>query len=294
MARVTTTRKPRKAVSKPKYALPTGPKEPDPDFANYVTCIYGTQGVGKSTFMANYDNVLMMSFERVSRSLRCADFNHENGGVTSWGVYLEAMKLLKEEGGFQVVAIDTIEAAYQKCMDYVCKQNGIEHPQDAPYGKGWNAVRTEFVRGISLVADMGLGLVFSSHAKEAEISTFSGSTYHRVRPSMPGACYDVVQGITDFVLFADYALTKDRKPIRVIFTTGDEMIDAKHPECSVAMPRILPLDIKKGPSIVAKAFTEGAEGLDILDIRTSTRSKSSTGEVLSKMKAQAVKKGVKR
>jgi len=202
--------------------------------------VYGRAGVGKSTLLSSFPETMMLSTERISRGLTCFDFNWEAGGVTSWAVFKKALDLLErdgERGGFRTVAVDTIDAAYNHCLTWVCQQKGITHPSDLEYGKGWNLLRTEFRETLLRVPRMGLGLTMTSHCKESTITSPSGSKVSRIEPSCSGQAYDIIKSISDVTIYIDWMKNlATGKNIRVMITDGDEVLDAKN---NCGLPRYL-------------------------------------------------------
>ena len=194
-------------IGAPKYTpgsikLPDKPKKAVADFYRYASLIYGRPGVGKTPFLASFPGTVLFSCERVSKGIECFDLNAENGGVYRWEIFREGVKLLQQTDRFQTVAIDTIDAAYQHCLDYVCRKRGIEHPQDEAYGKAWSAVRDEFEAQLDAIWKTGRGIVFSSHAHEVEITSHSGEKYTRSQPTMSGQAYKFIKAKTDFGSYA--------------------------------------------------------------------------------------------
>jgi len=231
---------------------------------------------------------VFFSCERVCRALAVPDFNRENGGVVDWGVFRRGVELLEDSRRYRIVAIDTIAAAYRMCMDWVCRSMSIDHPQDAPYGKGWDAVKTEFETQITRLLQSGRGLVLSAHAKEMEITSFSGQKYTRIQPDVPGAAYQIIKAKTDFVFYAEYVKDSGGKTRRVLITEGDEIIDAKRAQ---DLPLFLPMPREGGYDLVSKALVDQSLGIPIQEVRPANTSSKGTTTFLGKQQASQIKKG---
>lgn len=265
-------------------SLPTEAKKADPNFFNYVTLVYGRPGIGKSTLMASFPDAMLFSCERVSAGIECFDFNSDNGGVHSWEVFREGVKLLLHSDRFKTICIDTVQAAYTMCSDYVCRSHGISHPGDERYGKGWSAVRDEFCGQLDAIAATGRGIVFASHAKEVEITSHSGDKYTKIQPSISGQAFEYIKQKTDFVFYAEYVKDMEGHQRRVLFTTGDEVIDAKH---AGTMPRYLPFEKEGGANIIQRCFAGEDLGIAPELIRPDKQTSASGTDSLRKDRANA-------
>ena len=286
----------RKPTGSLELALPTEMKEVNDNFFDYITLIYGRPGIGKTTFAASYPNAVLFSCERVSPGIKCYDFNTENKGpgVNTWEVFREGVKLLKKSNQFETVVIDTVASAYAHCLEWKCDDLGIPYPKDNDYGKSWGAVKEEFENQLNQIRKTGRKLVFTAHANEREIETHSGEKYTRIEPLMSSGAQKICKAITDFVFYADFVKI-DGKSKRVLFTTGDEIIDAKHAELeSETFPRYLPLKAKNGAQVVLEAFLGKDVGIDPDLIkpekRTSDVAAESIANEATKKKLARIKK----
>lgn len=251
-------------------SLPTAMREASDNPLEYTYLIYGRPGVGKTTWCASFPDCLLLSCERVSKGLENVyDFNWEHGGVTDWNVFKEAVALLekKKKHSFQVAAIDTGDALYNHCTEWVCRENSVQHPEEMPYGKGWALIRKEFQTQLQRLSAC-VGIVITSHARESTIRMTSGGEFTRIQPTLPGQAMSVIKALTDFMLYAEFARSTSGKNIRVLFTSGDELIEAKSP---VDCPEVILLPRKDGFTAIQKIFTgEHTKSLKILSSRTAS------------------------
>jgi len=277
----------KKAVIRPTYSLPTAPKETCHNFLELAGLIYGRPGIGKTSFLASFPETLMLSCERVSKGISCFDFNAENGGVHKWEVFLAAIKLLEDTPGtFKTVGIDTIDALYNLCFAYVCKKFGIAHPQDEAYGKAWDAIKQEFAGALDRLWATGRGVIFTSHAKESEVKSHSGETYSRITPTMSNQAFGYIKAKTDYVFYAEYFRDTNGEPVRVLITSGDDLVEAK---CPGGIPRFLPLDKKRGVDVVIEAFTgDDSNALDINNLRAAKQSTKAGTQFIGKIRSEAI------
>jgi hypothetical protein len=274
------------ATKSSEYALPEKPKKACSDFFLYASLLYGRPGIGKTSFLSSFPDALLLSCERVSKGIECFDFNAENGGVTSWTVFLAAIDLLeKTPGRFKTVGIDTIDALYSHCLDYTCKKNGMSHPSDEGYGKGWEMVRKNFTAALDRLWATKRGIVFTSHAKEVEVKSHSGETYTRIQPTMSGQAYGFIKAKTDFVFYAEYYRDAEGNPLRILITSGDDVVDAKS---AGNLPRFLPFEKGKAVETVLAAFDGEDVGLNPNDLRAGKQTSKSGGNLIVKARNEAL------
>lgn len=274
-----------------KLSLPTEPKKSCMDFFRYASLIYGRPGIGKTTWAASFPESLLLSCERVSKGIECFDFNAENGGVKNWDVFRQAVDLLEASPTqFATVIIDTIDAAYLHCLTWVCAKMGIAHPQDEGYGKGWDAVRKEFTETMDRLWATGRGIVFISHAKEIQITSHSGEEFSRIQPTMSGQAYSFIKAKTDFVLYCEYYRDAEGNPMRVLITSGDDIVDAKS---AGDLPRFLPFTKGDGVQIIVDAFAGKDVGINAADLRAGKQTSQGGSNLVTKARTEAAKKSRK-
>ncbi len=268
------------------YQLPEDAMEPCSSFFKYMILLYGRPGIGKTTWAASFPGALILPCERVSKGIKAFVFNWENGGVTTWEVLRSAVDLLEmNPKKFQTIVIDTIDAAYAHCMDYVCRKEGIDYPRDDDRGKTWKKIMIEFSEVMDRIQDTGAGIVFISHAKESTIQSHTGEKYSRIQPTMSGSAYNYVKAKTDFMLYAEYYRDKDGEPMRILITSGDDVVDAKS---AGDLPRFLPFTKEHGVDIIVAAFNGEDVGLLPDNLRAGKETSKGGMNLLAKARVDAV------
>jgi hypothetical protein len=220
---------------------------------SYSILLYGQEKAGKSTFASQADNVIFLATEPGLNALSVFKVD-----VQSWEEMLKACAELAEgKHEFKTIVIDTIDNAYDFCLDHVCKGMGIKHPSDAEYGKGWSAVNNEFKRVLTRLASLPYGLMLISHSQVQEIKIRTGS-YDRITPTLGKGPKRTVIGLVDMVLMVEVDAVKgdagEFSYRRIIHTKPTPNYDAG--DRTGRLPDTLPLDYKA----FMKAFTAATKG----------------------------------
>lgn len=166
--------------------------------------IYADSYVGKSTFVDQIDNLLFANTDGnieniTSPVVRIKDELEKNGRMTNkvfaWQKFLELVdELEKKENDFKVIALDLIEDLYEHCRLYMYDKLGIEHEQDAGFGKGWDMVRTEFLSTIKRLKNLGYRIIYISKELKTEINLKNGAKITSYGPNVADKVANVLAG----------------------------------------------------------------------------------------------------
>ena len=199
--------------------LPTEKTKPLDQIEEYLTFLYGIQKVGKSTFGSMMDDPLFIATEPGLNALSVfAAFPR------TWKELLEICGELDKSDKFKTVVVDTIDNAYDLCLDHVCKEEGIKHPEDMDYGRGWSMVKKEFQRVITKLAQGPRGLLLISHSQDLTIKSRTAEITKAV-PTIGGSARRFILGLADIILYAEMTQDKD-KVKRVLHAAPSESWEA--------------------------------------------------------------------
>jgi hypothetical protein len=275
-------------------SLPDKPKEPDADLNHYTLLIYGREKIGKTTVLSTFPDSIFFSTEPGLKGLRVFEFNAENGGVKNWLIFRQGVELLeKNPGKFKTVIIDTVDRAYDMCLDWVCEERGIEYPGrddegKEDFGKSWRAVKMEFLELIHRILQSGRGVCFTSHAREQEFKTRSGDRYTRIFPSMSNQARAVIEAIVDLFFYAEYVRGNDGTTKRVLICQGDETIWAgARPTVTKEFPQFLPLQKDNGYSVIRDAFLGKNQGISATQFLPARATSNTAKEFIVKARTKA-------
>lgn len=255
-------------------ALPTAPKPAVVDPLAYTLLLYGREKIGKTVWLSSFPDALFLTFEPGTTGLPIYEYNAEDGGCRRWEFAQAAVAMLEQTDRFKTVIFDTADAAYDRCLDYICAKMGIDHPGEAAdgkkdWGKSWKAIRQELSNLVYRIRQTGRGVAFTSHATEETFKRRdTGEEFVRIHPSMGGQARKVVEAIVDLFFYCEYIRSPEGEVRRVMVTEGDEVVFAGHRSIrdavgnKIHLPRLIPMTEEGGFEIYKAAFAGQDVGLD--------------------------------
>lgn len=179
--------------------LPTEKTPAKTNIEDFVILLYGKPKIGKTTFANGIEKTLFFATEA---GLTGQDAYQVT--INSWEDFLKYSKAMAtEKHSFKTIAIDTIDNLYKFCAEWCNNQLGIVHQSDAGYGKGYDLINSEFLKGLTRLALLPTGLIMISHSKDETIKPRAGAEYTYSSPTLPGGARKIVIGMADIILYAD-------------------------------------------------------------------------------------------
>lgn len=216
--------------------------------------LYGTHGIGKSTFASMAEKPVFIQTEDGLGEIDCAKFPL----ATTFDQVMKVLsELYTEKHAFRTVVVDSLDWLERIIWAEVCKKRNVESIEDIGYAKGYVFALTqwrEFIEGLTaLRTDKGMMAILIAHAKIERFENPETESYDRYVPRLHKLAAAVVQEWCDEVLFATYKVyTKqtdegfDRKRTQGL-GTGERVIRTVERPAHVAKNRLnlpdeLPLD----------------------------------------------------
>jgi hypothetical protein len=216
--------------------------------------IYGSEGVGKSTFGADAPKPIFIQTEDGLGEIDCAKFPLAKS-VSE--VMAELMALRDEPHDFQTVVIDSADWLERLIFDEVCREFGVRNIEkaDGGYGRGYTHALTHWRRVIALLEELrdkrGMMAILVAHSKVERFEDPENAAYDRYTPRLHKHACGLLSEWVDAVLFANkkFRVQKENEraiaaPIgadggeRIIRTVGSPACIAKN---RYGLPAELPL-----------------------------------------------------
>lgn len=227
-------------------------------------CVYGVEGIGKTTFASQFPAPLFFDLDKGSAQLDVSRVTD----ITSWPLLMSNIKEVYDNPTIcETLVIDTADAAERMCIDYICGKFNKKGIEDFGYGAGYTYLTEEFARflvQLDACIGQGINVVVLAHAVlktvtlPEEMGTYdhwelklSSKTTNKVAP--------LVKEWADLLLFANYKtiLIDDgtRKKAaggkRIMYTTHTTFADAKN---RFSLAEELPFDYNE----IARLIPNGA------------------------------------
>lgn len=206
--------------------------------------VYGPEGIGKSTFISNFPDVLYIDTEGSTGELDVK----RAPKPTSWQMLINEIQWVIKDKPCKTVAIDTADWAESLCTESVCAKHGKSGVEDFGYGNGYTYVAEEWGRFLNLLQDVidvaNINVVLAAHTtvRKFDQPNEMGS-YDRYELKLGKKTTAQTAPLTkewaDMVLFANYktfSVAVDDKSKkhkaqggqRVMYTTHHPCWDAKN------------------------------------------------------------------
>lgn len=207
--------------------------------------IYGPEGIGKSTFAAQFPRPLFIDTEGGTGALDVRRLQQPQ----SWTMLMEQVTWVREhaqEVQCQTLVIDTADWAERLCVQHMLSKNNWDSIEAPGYGQGYVRLAEEFGRlldALQRVIDSGLNVVLTAHAmmRKFEQPDEMGS-YDRWELKLQKKTAPLVKEWADMLLFANYKTNviningksgdkgkyKAQGNLRVMYTVHDAAWDAKN------------------------------------------------------------------
>jgi hypothetical protein len=144
--------------------------------------VYGENGVGKSSFAAQWPTPLFLNLENGIGDIDCDSTDVIRSVSEFYGILLEL-----HTTPYQTVVVDTIDWLEKLIFAEVAKQAGKATIEDIGFGRGYQAVEQQWqsiLMGFAYVWERGKHVVFTCHESIERFTNPEGDSFNFWRPSL--------------------------------------------------------------------------------------------------------------
>lgn len=163
--------------------------------------LYGTHGIGKSTFGAMAPNPVFIPTEDGIRNIDVPAFPL----CTSMADVFQAVQELQTESHkFETAVLDSVDWFEQLVWTHICNQAGKDSIAEIGFGKGYEQA-AEIMRALLReFSKLDMLVILIAHAKVEKFENPSSESYDRYTPKVHKHINGTLQEWADEVLFANY------------------------------------------------------------------------------------------
>jgi len=167
--------------------------------------LYGTHGIGKSTFGSMAPKPIFIQTEDGLGEIDCERFPLAE---TFDQVIAALSELYSEKHSYRTVVVDSLDWLERLIWAEVCKKRKVESIEDIGYSKGYVFALTQwrqFLEGLTALRnERALTILLIAHAKIERFENPETESYDRYVPRLHKLASQTVQEWCDEVLFATY------------------------------------------------------------------------------------------
>lgn len=263
-------------------------------------CIYGAEGVGKTSLAAQMPEPLFIDTEGGTSRL-----NVRRIKCTAWEDLIAIIKeVITTPTVCKTLVIDTADWAESLCVDFVCNKYRKANIEDFGYGKGYTYLAEEFGEFLKLLnklVDVGINPVVIAHGKprKYELPEEQGQ-FDRWEMKLSKQVAPLIKEWCDMLLFCNYKTfvvttenntKKAQGGKRVMYTTHNPCWDAKNrfglaDELDLGFASIASLFSEHEPTQAATKPTETKERNNITKLKEMISAAGIIEEDLKKVVAE--------
>ena len=167
--------------------------------------LYGPEGIGKSTFAAQFPEPLFIDTEGSTSNMDVARLDPPG----SFTMLLEEIRYVRQHPeACRTLVIDSADWAEQLCITEFCAKKQIAGIEDLGYGKGYVYVSEDFGRMLNLLEEVkkqGINIVITAHAQMRKFEQPDEmGAYDRWELKLQKKNAPMLKEWADMVLFANY------------------------------------------------------------------------------------------
>ncbi len=168
--------------------------------------LYGTHGIGKSTWAAQAPDVLFLDLEGGLDDIDVTKTEEQLTHLDS--VIIALTELYNNKHGFRWLAIDSVDWLEGLIHDQVARDAGKAAFAEIGFGNGYKSAQVYWDRILSMLdylrTEQGVGIILLAHTAVKKFADPMSDSYDRYQPALHETAAATLQEWADEVLFASY------------------------------------------------------------------------------------------
>lgn len=192
--------------------------------------LYGTEGIGKSTFASQCPAPIFLGAEDGTAHLDVVRFPSPQ----NWDDMRAAVQtLVADEHQYKTLVVDTVDWAEPLLWDFICRRDKKQNIEDYGYGKGYQAALDEwriFLSQLEKLREKNINVLLLGHSQLKLFKNPEGEDFDRYELKLNLKAGGLIKEWCDAVLFARHEMdaTKDKKTNRVRgISTGARLLHSE-------------------------------------------------------------------
>lgn len=182
--------------------------------------VYGTPGVGKTTFSALTPNVLLCDTE--NSSAHFSNMGDRRVAITSFSNLLPLLERAKK-GEFKTIAIDSLDELVANQLKTEVKSKGYARADGQLTLEGWGVMKDRLLTMLRMFRDAGVNVLITSHAENEDIPG-EGRMW---RCKLPSNWSKDVLAMMDAAGYLTWAKDQEGNTVRRLYLRPTSQFDAK-------------------------------------------------------------------
>lgn len=207
-----------------------------------IHTIFGSNGIGKTTWAASFPSVLILDLEKGSDHLDVSRISSEK--LKTLEDFRKVLKeLISSKHSFETITIDSLESLEGLISDSVCLEGKVKSIElyDGGYGKGYvrsREIMRELFEDFRALQSKGMTIILVAHTQtKAHTDPTNNVSYDRIVMRVNDKLGSLVKDLSDSVFFVTYkvlTITENKKTKafgdgqRVMYTAWRPSFDAKN------------------------------------------------------------------
>jgi hypothetical protein len=170
------------------------------------TAVYGTHGIGKTTWAAKWPGAVILPTEDGCGDLDVASFPLAKTLGEAWGPIIEVGNP-EADHDFKTIVLDSADWLEQLIWADVCQKANKKAITDFDFGKGYGSAARIFqniLSAFNACRDAGLHVVIIAHCEVKKFNEPGIESYDRYTPKLHKEVAALLQEWADEVLFCNY------------------------------------------------------------------------------------------